>query len=458
MCDSVRSMCAVQSPPRVSEESLLDFLQATGLPLVSRLGAFVSSLSLGLGLASLAYGIAAMLLWGEALWSAHAPWGGALPSLLSAPLYGYAWWSMRRGRLQLAGLLLFAALLCVSVLASWLRGAFYPGWYAQPILAMLASCCLGIVPGLSLALVAAIAMSLAPLEREQALLPGIQSDLWLHSMSLIALTLGSALTGVLVHKVLIAALLTGEQHRRRELEHARALRYREKLLRHALRVETVGDLAGLVTHQLRNAFQVMIGHVTLNTLDGEEKPGERLRLVGETLEQSRPLLDQLMALAHPDDGVIESGDLNEWVAAFCQRAQRVMPASIAVEFLRCSAVLQVQLDPRGLEHALWNLAINARHAMANGGTLRVVTELVDGFARVEVVDTGCGIAPEVQQRIFDPYFTTKPVGQGTGLGLTAVERFVRASQGRIEVLSEPGRGAAFVLHFPLATPVAVHTA
>ena len=135
-----------------------------------------------------------------------------------------------------------------------------------------------------------------------------------------------------------------------------------------------------------------------------------------------------------------------------------MPASIAVEFLRCSAVLQVQLDPRGLEHALWNLAINARHAMANGGTLRVVTELVDGFARVEVVDTGCGIAPEVQQRIFDPYFTTKPVGQGTGLGLTAVERFVRASQGRIEVLSEPGRGAAFVLHFPLATPVAVHTA
>ena len=140
-----------------------------------------------------------MLLWGEALWSAHAPWGGALPSLLSAPLYGYAWWSMRRGRLQLAGLLLFAALLCVSVLASWLRGAFYPGWYAQPILAMLASCCLGIVPGLSLALVAAIAMSLAPLEREQALLPGIQSDLWLHSMSLIALTLGSALTGVLVH-------------------------------------------------------------------------------------------------------------------------------------------------------------------------------------------------------------------------------------------------------------------
>lgn len=458
MPGSVRRIRAVQLPPRVSEESLLDFLQSTGLPLVSRLGAFVRSVSLGLAIASLAYGTIAVLLWGDALWSADAPWGGALPSLVSSPLYALAWWSMRRGRLQVAGMLLFAALLCVSLLASWPRGAFYPGWYAQPILAMLASCCLGIVPGLSLSLVAAIAMSLAPLETEQALLPGIEEDLWLHSMSLMALTLGSALTGVLVHKVLVAALLVGEQHRQKQLEHARALRYREKLLRHALRIETVGDLAGLVSHQLRNAFQVMIGHVTLNQLDGDERSGERLRLVGEALEEARPLLDQLMALAHPDDGAVQAGDLNKWIAAFFERARRVMPAAITVEFVRCEEALPLQLDPRGLEHALWNLAINARHAMPDGGTLRLVTELADGHARLAVTDTGCGIAPDVQRRIFDPYFTTKPVGQGTGLGLTAVERFVRASQGKIEVQSELGLGATFVMHFPLVAVAAVHSA
>lgn len=438
------------SPERHGDDSLLELLQASGLSVVSRLGASMRVVALGLAAASSAYALIAFALWPESLSSAHAPFGGALPAAVAAPFYAMAWRAARRERLQACGHYLFVALLSFSLLASWPRGAFYPGWYAQPILALLASCCLGIVPGLTMALVGVAAMAIAPLAVEQALLPGIEADRGRHSTSLMALTLGSALTGVIVHKVLVASLQLGEARRQKQLEHERALRYREKLLRHALRVETVGDLAGLVSHQLRNAFQVMLGHVALQAMDGEEKSGERLRLVGETLEQARPLLDQLMALAHPDDGVVQLGDLNEWVARFFDRARRVVPSSITVRFEPTPESLPVQLDPRGLEHALWNLVINARHAMPEGGVIRLATERIGETAVLAVADSGCGMSEEVKQRIFDPYFTTKPVGQGTGLGLTAVERFVRASQGTVVVDSEQGKGATFRLSFPLA--------
>ena len=438
---------------REREESLLDFLEDAGLPLLGRLGALLRSASFGLMLVSIAYGVATAVLGGR-LWSAEAPWGGAVPSLASAPLYALAWNGARRGRLANSGFWLFAALFCLSTLASWSRGCFHPGWYAQPFLCLLASACLGIVPGLSLALVAACALAVSPLSGDGLSGTVVAGEMWVHSISLMALSLASALTGVLLHKVLVATLEAGARHRIEKLETARALRQSEKLLRHALRVDTVGDLAGLVSHQLRNAFQVMIGHVTLNTLDGEDRSSERLRMVGESLMQSRPLLDQLMRLAHPDDGVAEDCDLAAWMREFAERARHVMPSSVEVKFEPCAQPMPVRLDLRGLEHALWNLAINARHAMDHGGTLTIGARLDGGMACVSMQDTGCGIPQELQQRIFDPYFTTKPVGQGTGLGLTAVARFVLSSEGRIEVESEPQKGAKFVLRFPLAPAAA----
>ncbi|MGE3173378.1 MAG: sensor histidine kinase [Planctomycetota bacterium] len=442
---------------RLSEESLLDFLQSTGVPLVSRLGSMVQRATLLLLIASFGYGLFALAFWRDGLWSAQLPWSGALPSLVTAPMYFGAWRLARADRLQWSAMVLFGGLLAFSALASWPHGALHPAWYVQPILALLATCCLGVVPGLVLTLLAVACLLSAPTVPPgtgtglAGLVEVVEVDVWLHTVSLTALTLASALTGVLVHKVLLAALVAVETQRRLNAEHARALRYREKLLRHALRVETVGDLAGLVTHQLRNAFQVMIGHVTLGAMGGADQIAERLTLVGETLQQSRPLLDQLMSLAHPDDGAPEFGDLGEWTEAFAERARRVVPASIRIELSRHDGAMPVLLSARGLEHALWNLAINARHAMADeGGVLSLTTGIEDDHAWVAVADTGCGIEPELQARIFDPYFTTKAPGEGTGLGLTAVERFVRASQGQVRVRSKPGSGATFVLLFPIA--------
>jgi signal transduction histidine kinase len=434
---------------REREESLLDFLQDAGIPLIARLESFLRAASLGLALAGVAYGAASLALEGSNVWSADATWGGAIPSLCSAPLYAMAWRAASKRDLPRSGFFLFAALLAFSILASWPRGAFYPGWYVQPFLCLTASACLGIVPGLSLSLVSAFSLAASPFGGEP-IAPGVESEMWLHSISLMALSLASALTGVLLHKVLVAALQAGARHQMEQLETARALRHSEKLLRHALRVDTVGDLAGLVSHQLRNAFQVMLGHVTLHALGGDDQPGERLRLVGETLMQSRPLLDQLMQLAHPDDGAVEDSDLAKWLHDFAERARRVMPATIEVRCEPCATPLPVRLELRGLDHAMWNLAINARHAMEQGGVLTLAAALRDGMACIVVRDTGSGIPAELQQKIFDPYVTTKPIGQGTGLGLTAVARYVLSCGGRIEVQSEPAKGAEFTLRFPLA--------
>ena len=108
----------------------------------------------------------------------------------------------------------------------------------------------------------------------------------------------------------------------------------------------------------------------------------------------------------------------------------------------------VQVNPHGLVHALWNLVINAKQAIDGEGKIALRCGSDRRHVWVEVSDTGPGIPAEVQERIFDPYFTTKPIGQGTGLGLTAVARYVRGSNGAIEVESAPGRGTTFRMRFP----------
>jgi two-component system, cell cycle sensor histidine kinase and response regulator CckA len=121
----------------------------------------------------------------------------------------------------------------------------------------------------------------------------------------------------------------------------------------------------------------------------------------------------------------------------------------------------VRVDQGQLEQAIVNLAVNARDAMPEGGTLTLETrevELSSGvmpplapgrYVQLSVADTGIGMDPDTQQRVFEPYFTTKAPGQGTGLGLSTVFGFVTQSGGHISVTSTPGAGSVFVLYLPL---------
>jgi signal transduction histidine kinase len=107
-------------------------------------------------------------------------------------------------------------------------------------------------------------------------------------------------------------------------------------------------------------------------------------------------------------------------------------------------------DPDQMSQVLLNLVINALHAMPNGGVLRITLSSVDGKLKLIIADTGHGIATHDLPKIFNPFFTTKGVGKGTGLGLTVVHGIVQEHGGSIEVDSEPGRGAAFTISLPLA--------
>lgn len=436
----------------MTQETLFGFLTSTKLPVVSSLAGVIRWISLGLGVAAAVQGTVCWVLFEDGFWAAHLPWSGALPALASCPQFLAAWWRWRQGRLQPAATWLFTALFTLTILANWPRGAFGVSWYLHPVLALLATIGLGVIPGLLLTTASVMALLAAAAfgpSTELATLIGDEA-LWVHAASLASLTLASALAGAITNRLVFQALLSAEAQRRKNLESSRALRYREKLLRHALRVETIGDLAGMVCHQLRNSFQVLQGHVSLGELADDAERKHRLQLIERTLDETRPLLDQLMVMAHPEEGTATQCDLRPILRNFHEQARLVLPKSIDVACLLPEEPLPLLLNPRGLVHVLWNLTINARQAMQAGG--RIVFRAGGDPEHVwfEVSDSGSGIPKELRERIFDPYFTTKPPGQGTGLGLTAVARFARSSNGSIQLQSELGKGTTFRLTFPRA--------
>jgi CheY-like chemotaxis protein len=144
---------------------------------------------------------------------------------------------------------------------------------------------------------------------------------------------------------------------------------------------------------------------------------------------------------------------------------------VQIEFQLGETPEPVRADPAQIEQVLLNLVANARDAMPDGGRVTISTSRVTrnsngagheglppgGYVLLSVTDTGSGMTPDVQARLFEPFFTTKPVGSGTGLGLATVHGIVKQSGGHISVRSSLGAGTTFLLHFPIASPVAGET-
>ncbi len=427
----------------MTEKSLFAFLERTRLPLFHHLRGLVQSVTVALAIGTLAFGLFVLIKDGLPLWDASRPWSGALPLFVAFPPFLAGTWFAHKGSMSRGALGLFLGLLVLSLMALIPRGPSSTGWFVQPVLLVAATACLGIFPGLLMTLGASaglwISWSWVPHEMPLGSVLGI-----------IAVLLTSGLVGVLVHGIVGEALWTEESHRARVRDTRRALRYRERLLRHALRVETVGDIASLVVHQLRNHSQVMMGHLALARHDEGERKEERLEAITEILHEERPLLDHLLELAHPEDGETRTEDLSQLAHEFCRKSSMVLPASVRVEVAIDPEPLPVRVDSRGLDHALWNLVINAKQAMSEeSGILRIDAGQQDNKAWLSVEDNGCGITPADAAKIFEPYFTTKPLGTGTGLGLTAVSRFVRGVGGTVEVDSAVDEGTRFTLWFPL---------
>jgi diguanylate cyclase (GGDEF)-like protein len=228
----------------------------------------------------------------------------------------------------------------------------------------------------------------------------------------------------------------------------------ERLLQ-AQRMEAIGQLAGGVAHDFNNVLTAILGYSELLTEQiGPDKPiGRDLQEILGAARHAAALTHQLLAFSRSQDRVVGLVDLNEVVGASESLMRRLISERIAITTKLSPDLCSLMADATQLEQIVVNLSVNARDAMAGGGALTIETRNVDldgGNPYVELVvsDTGSGIPPEIQSKIFQPFFTTKDVGKGTGLGLAAVHSIVTQMQGGIRVESAPGRGTTFRIHLP----------
>lgn len=248
----------------------------------------------------------------------------------------------------------------------------------------------------------------------------------------------------------------------RDVTERRALEIR---LRANEKLEAIGQLTGGVAHDFNNQLAVIMGNLELiveETDENEKKSA--LTAAIKACVRSADLTKNLLSFSRKSHLSPEVIDLNALARDASSWIQRTLPATIRVETSLLAGLWPTQLDPNALENALLNLVINARDAMPNGGTLTIETsnmridrsylqtrmeDLPEGqYVMLAVSDTGTGIAKEDLDKIYQPFFSTKPVGEGSGLGLPSVHGFVRQSGGTIRVYSELGTGTTFKLFFP----------
>jgi two-component system, cell cycle sensor histidine kinase and response regulator CckA len=221
----------------------------------------------------------------------------------------------------------------------------------------------------------------------------------------------------------------------------------------AQQLETVGQLATGAAHDFNNLLTVIIGHAELALTASRGQAQLDLAAILRAAEQATGLARQLLTLSRGESAEVESSDLNAVAAETARLLRRLVNAAIEITDDLGEEPLPVLVDRSQLEQLLLNLAVNARDAMPEGGRLTIRTGLAgtqdEREARLVVEDTGVGITAAALGQIFEPFYTTKDPGKGTGLGLVTVQRIVRAGGGKIDVQSQPGVGTTFTVTLPL---------
>ena len=245
----------------------------------------------------------------------------------------------------------------------------------------------------------------------------------------------------------------------------------EEQLRLAQKMEAIGELAGGIAHDFNNLLTVVnsyasFGIDSLNEQDPLRADIEEILAAGE---RAASLTSQLLMFSRKQSFQPIQVDLNQSVVGMERMLGRLLGDDVEIVVVTTPAQAWIEMDPGRLDQILMNLAVNARDAMPQGGRLTIEVSTLDpgatstpageaakrGPIRLSVTDTGCGMTPEIAARVYEPFFTTKPLGRGTGLGLATVFGIVNQAGANIMLDSAVGKGTTFHVDFP-HRPDALH--
>jgi CheY-like chemotaxis protein len=231
-------------------------------------------------------------------------------------------------------------------------------------------------------------------------------------------------------------------------------------------METVGQLTGGIAHDFNNLLQIVSGNLDLLRQKIPSDAAHLKRYADRAFtgaDRAATLTQRLLAFSRRQPLAPKPVDVNRLIPGMSELLHRTLGETIEVEAVLTPRLWTVEADPNQLENAIINLAINARDAMPDGGKLTIETQnthldasytaqnpevLVGQYAVICISDTGLGMDSETVAKAVEPFFTTKEVGRGTGLGLSMVYGFVKQSGGHIKIYSEPGEGSTVKMYLP----------
>lgn len=246
----------------------------------------------------------------------------------------------------------------------------------------------------------------------------------------------------------------------------------ESRLAHSQKMEAIGQLTGGVAHDFNNLLAIVLGHTELleARVSATDPAAENLKVIARAVDRGMSLTQRLLAFSRRTALAPVATDMADLITELRNMLHRTLGEGVEIRVAVDADTWPALVDRHQCENALVNLALNARDAMPDGGTLTIdaqnarldmadlqgLEEVAPGdYVRIAVSDTGTGIDPQIQQRIYEPFFTTKDVGKGTGLGLSMVYGFAKQSGGHVSIDSAVGAGTTVNLYLPRSTqPVA----